>query len=148
MNDRTYTSLVTVVGILAGLYFFLKGNKAGNTVLISGGGNVPAIAPFDPAAAMFANNPGAFTPQAIGAQTINIDNQGLSYLSNKYIPLFGFVGMASGGQSTGQITYPPMILLSETQQTYGGNVPVPSAYSAPAQAPAPQGFNFSLGAGA
>jgi len=27
---------------------------------------------------------------------IDIGNQGLNYLSNKYIPLFGFVGMAQG----------------------------------------------------
>lgn len=49
-----------------------------------------------PADAIYSQNPQNFTPQALGAQTINIDNQGLSFLDNKYTPLFGFVGMAQG----------------------------------------------------
>jgi hypothetical protein len=49
----------------------------------------------DPITATYSANPAAFNPPAIDAN-INIANQGLSGLSNQYIPLFGFVGMASG----------------------------------------------------
>lgn len=51
----------------------------------------------------FINNPNyqsylpstAFQPTSPDI-TVNVDNQGLNYLNDNYIPLFGFVGIAQG----------------------------------------------------
>lgn len=37
-----------------------------------------------------------FTPPSLGSLTVNVPNSALNSLSNQYIPLFGFVGMAQG----------------------------------------------------
>ena len=94
MTDRQYTTTLTILTLLAGLYWYLN-SKNSSQVVLSGNAS-PSPSAMTPADAIYSNNPQAFTPQALGAQTINIQNQGLSYLSNKYTPLFGFVGMAQG----------------------------------------------------
>lgn len=50
----------------------------------------------DPMTTVYASDPSRFDPGSLGTVDINIGNQGLNYLSNEYIPLFGFVGMAQG----------------------------------------------------
>jgi hypothetical protein len=56
----------------------------------------PTMTPNDPQLITYSQNPSAFNPPSLGNININIANQGLSYLSNQYVPLFGFVGMAQG----------------------------------------------------
>jgi hypothetical protein len=49
----------------------------------------------DPQLLTYASNPGAFGPQTVNG-SINVNVNGAGSLSNQYIPLFGFVGMAQG----------------------------------------------------
>lgn len=93
MNDRTYDTVLTIGIVLIGLWLYYK-SKQNDAALLAAipadsGGNA-----LTPEQAYYAANPSTFAPQSIGAQTINIENQGLSYLTNQYVPLFGFVGMA------------------------------------------------------
>lgn len=55
----------------------------------------PPESASDPETLTYAANPNQFDPASINAN-INIGNQGLGYLDNKYMPMFGFVGMANG----------------------------------------------------
>ena len=41
-------------------------------------------------------SPEAYTPPTIGKLSLNVQNPGFNMLSNQYIPMFGFVGMAQG----------------------------------------------------
>jgi hypothetical protein len=93
MSDKNKSAVIALkVGGIA-LILFLIFRKKKSTVVSD---NVPGAAPnqyiYDPVLAAY--NPG------LGLQPSNIDvniaNQGMNYLSNKYIPLFGFVGMAQG----------------------------------------------------
>jgi hypothetical protein len=84
VTDRDYAKSALIIG---GVIFliWLAHHKPGEAA---------PPANLDPMQSVFGSDPGAFMPpQDIN---INIGNQGLNYLSNKFIPLFGFVGMAQG----------------------------------------------------
>jgi hypothetical protein len=63
---------------------------------------VPAAQSSDPLLLAYANDPSRnepahYTYNVSGSNAdINLGPQGLGYLDNRYIPLFGFVGMATG----------------------------------------------------
>jgi hypothetical protein len=91
VKDKEFTILAVIVGIL-GLLWWLWERK-----------NTAANAATAPAPeADFSNWPmgsvpdATFTPQSLPALTINVANQTPNLLTNQYMPLFGFVGMAQG----------------------------------------------------
>ena len=95
MNDRNYTKFAAVVGVGVLLWWLSKNNVPA----LSGVADAsPPLSGFDPMTQVFSNYPNAWSPPSLSDATIqvNIANQGLSTLSNQYIPLFGFVGIAQG----------------------------------------------------
>lgn len=91
MNDKHFRNFALAIGSAALLYWLYKRKQSAHSMTQEA---PEPVAANDPMNAVYSNNPGAFNPPSLG--TINIDNQGLSYLSNQYMPLFGFVGMAQG----------------------------------------------------
>ena len=93
-HDIVTPVIIIGIGIVAFLLLRRKNLNIQNTA------TAPETAPGnqfinDPVESAYSPN---LAPQVLGGGTIdvNIANQGLQYLSDKYIPLFGFVGMAQG----------------------------------------------------
>lgn len=93
MKDKDYTKIAFIALALFLLWWLLRRKAATQTApdQIEAPTDTPS-----PELATYAANPDAFAPASLGTVDINIGNQGLGYLSNQYIPLFGFVGMAQG----------------------------------------------------
>lgn len=90
MNDKDYTKLAFIALGLVLLWWLWQRRQASQVAATQP--QAPTTTTGDPEQEVFANG-----PAPIGSLgTIDIENQGLSYLSNQYIPLFGFVGMAQG----------------------------------------------------
>lgn len=92
MNDRLFRDLALAVAGGLIVWFLTQHQK---NIASSSGSMVPDIPP----AGYNIPQSDMYTP-ALGLQpAINIDigNQGLNYLSDKLIPMFGFVGMAQNG---------------------------------------------------
>ena len=92
-NDVANTVIVVGFGIIIFLFLRRRNNN------IQSGNRIPQTT----AGTQFINDPvqsaysPSLAPQLLGGNVnVDIQNQGLNYLSNKYIPLFGFVGMAQG----------------------------------------------------
>lgn len=93
--DKDIITPVTIIGIGIIALLLLRKRNANQ---------VSSVIPASPSGTEFIQNPteAAYSPnlapQSLSGGTINVNvaNQGLQYLSNKYIPLFGFVGMAQG----------------------------------------------------
>lgn len=92
MNDKEYTKLTFIALGLLLLWWLWRHKQNGS--LISASPEVPTTTTSDPEQEIFSNGPPPIA--SVGTIDVNIGNQGLGYLSNQYIPLFGFVGMAQG----------------------------------------------------
>lgn len=92
MKDKNFTKVAFILGALLLLWWLWQRRQSQATQ----DSTVQAPTPFDPMTSTYASDPSKFNPPSLGTVDINIGNQGLSYLSNDYIPLFGFVGMAQG----------------------------------------------------
>lgn len=93
MNDKQYTKLAFIALGLLLLWWLWQRRQA--ALAASTTTQAPTTTASDPEQAVFENGgPPIQSVQDVG--TININNQGLGYLSNQYFPLFGFVGMAQG----------------------------------------------------
>lgn len=93
MDDKNYARFALIAGGCALLYWlYQRKMNAENALQFP---QAPQI-PTDPMGDVYAADPDGFNPQSLGDVNINIANQGLGYLTNQYIPLFGFVGMAQG----------------------------------------------------
>ncbi len=92
MKDSTFDRLVTVLGIVAGLYWFLKGSPSSGALPPTG------VAPIDPNLVNYMATTGGQPIAMAGAPNvqINVANQTAQFLSNAYIPMFGMVGVAQG----------------------------------------------------
>lgn len=94
MESKEFTkwSAIALIGVL--IYYLLKRkqNISSQTIVNNPDNNAPFIG--DPNLASYLPSPG-FQPQTTPIN-INIGNQGLNYLNDNYIPLFGFVGVAQG----------------------------------------------------
>lgn len=92
MNDKDYTKVAFIgLGIL--FLWWLYHRKQVAAVAAT---QPQAPVSTDPEQVAFNNAPSGYPIANVGDVNINIGNQGLSYLSNQYIPLFGFVGIAQG----------------------------------------------------
>lgn len=90
MNDKDYTKLAFIaLGLLLLWWLWQRRQSA---AVAATQPQAPTTTTGDPQEDTFVNGP----PPIDSVSTINIANQGLGYLSNQYIPLFGFVGMAQG----------------------------------------------------
>jgi hypothetical protein len=86
MNDKDYTKVAFIgLGILF-LWWLYQRRQVATTQL-------QAPLSSDPEQVAFNNAPSGYP---IANVNIDIGNQGLAYLNNQYIPLFGFVGIAQG----------------------------------------------------
>lgn len=92
-HSKSIGTVAFILGALLLLWWLLQRRAAQQA---ADDATVQAATPTDPITDTYASNPDAFNPPSLGTVNINIGNQGLSYLSNDYIPLFGFVGMAQG----------------------------------------------------
>lgn len=92
-NKKALVIAAKIVGVAAILYLILR-RKQPAVVTQNVPGAVTNNYIQDPVQAAW--NPGlGFQPSPQNID-VNIGNQGFNYLTNKYIPLFGFVGMAQG----------------------------------------------------
>lgn len=94
MKDNHFTFLAFVVIALAIIWASMKKKPAVN-VTPTDGAALP-VAWSGPMDSVYAANPNAFAPPTASALTVNIGNQMASQLSDQYIPMFGFVGIAQG----------------------------------------------------
>jgi len=97
MNDKNFTRLSLAIGIgfLFWHFFGNRGTLTAPALQDASNAQQDALPGFSipPDLAAFAANPYAFQPSNLN---VNIGNQGFNYLTNKFMPLFGFVGMAQG----------------------------------------------------
>lgn len=92
MKDKDYTKLAFIALALLLLWWLWRRKQA--AVVESTEPQAPTTMTSDPETEVFSNGPPPIA--SVGTIDVNIGNQGLGYLSNEYIPLFGFVGMAQG----------------------------------------------------
>ena len=93
MNDKQTRYFVLTCALALLLYWMSKPKMvAGNSTVIPASTDGGFI--NDPN--LQAYNPGTGFQSVSPDINISIGNQGLNYLNNNYIPLFGFVGMAQG----------------------------------------------------
>lgn len=92
MNDKQYGKLAFIAAIALLIWWLLRRRQSQGQL----NDTIEAPEPFDPITSTYAANPNQFDPPSLGTVNINIGNQGFAYLTNDYIPLFGFVGMAQG----------------------------------------------------
>lgn len=97
MQDGTFDRVITALGIILGLYFFYKQNANASASAAQVPSQFVPVQSANPQLVDYINNFGGNGPISIsgGNTTIDVQNQGLGYLSNKVMPMFGFVGMAS-----------------------------------------------------
>jgi len=94
MKNEDIITPITILIVGALLFLYIRKR---NSISQINNGNVPGAITNN-----YINDPvlAAYQPglglRASPSINIDIGNQGLNYLSNKYIPMFGFVGMAQG----------------------------------------------------
>jgi hypothetical protein len=94
MNDKDYTKLAFIALGLLLLWWLWQRKQA--AAVQSTLPQAPTTTTSDPEQEVFQNGPPPIASVSNGTLDVDIANQGLGYLSNQYIPLFGFVGMAQG----------------------------------------------------
>jgi hypothetical protein len=100
-QDRDYLYAAGALLALATLYYFYEKSAAPAPALTpaqaSGALPVPWASPmdgvYDNSAAAPSN---AYAPPTQASLTVNVGDQAASELSDQYMPLFGFVGVAQG----------------------------------------------------
>ncbi len=93
MNDKQFELFSIVVAIALFVWWLIARheNQASNTPGENAGAFPETNWPMDSV------SPETFMPPTLGDLSLNVQNPGFNLLSNQYIPLFGFVGMAQGG---------------------------------------------------
>jgi hypothetical protein len=92
MNDKEFAKLAFIIGCGVFIYWMWERNQVAQADATQP--QAPITTTSDPEQQVFEAGPPPI--QSLGNLDVNISNQGLSYLSNAYMPLFGFVGMAQG----------------------------------------------------
>lgn len=96
MNDKQYKMLALVIGIAVVAYWAMQKNGKPVSVAAAPAQSTLPIAWNSPMASAYNADPTAFAPITPGQLDVTINNQSGNLLSNQYVPLFGFVGMAQG----------------------------------------------------
>jgi len=92
MSDKQFELFGLVVAVALAIWYYLSKRNAqsqetpGQIAGAFPSGNWP----------MTSVPPSTFMPPSLGQLELNINNPNLGMLSNQYIPLFGFTGMAQG----------------------------------------------------
>ena len=94
MNDKQFGVLGLIVGAMLVLWY-LWSKHAQKAASTSGATSSPGF-PENLNWPMQQVPGSAYAPPTIGKLALNISNPNFGMLSNQYIPLFGFVGMAQG----------------------------------------------------
>ncbi len=91
MDDKRFTlfAVVVAIALFAWYWWTRKHAQSGQPAGVVSGA-------FPQSLNLPTPNPQAYLPPTIGKLEMNIQNPGLNMLSNQYIPLFGFTGMAQG----------------------------------------------------
>ena len=87
-KEKAFTVLAVVVGAVIILWFWWEKRQAANAVT--------APAPEADFANWPMDTPADYSPPDLSHLTIDIANQTPNLLSQQYMPLFGFVGVAQG----------------------------------------------------
>ena len=96
MKDKDFAYLAGACVTLIVLYFawhHAHQIPPANPAQASGSLPQPWLGPMT---GVYEANPNAFQPASLGDLTVKVGNQMGNYLTNQYIPLFGFVGEAQG----------------------------------------------------
>ncbi len=93
MNDKQFTLFAVVAGVALFVWWLWEKHNQipAQNLPPSEGGPVQNLG-----WPMNSVPPETYTPPTIGKVSVNVQNPGFNMLSNQYIPLFGFVGMAQG----------------------------------------------------
>lgn len=94
-NHFTLLALLAIAGSI-GWYFYETQDSTANSTGPGDSGNPLPVAWDTPMGDVYAANPAAYQPATPASLTLNIPNQALSLLSDQYMPLFGFTGIAQG----------------------------------------------------
>ncbi len=91
MNDKQFSlfAIVIALALFAWFYFQRKQNQTQQTP-----GQIAGA--FPQSLNLPTPNSAAYSPPTMGQLELNIQNPGFNMLTNQYIPLFGFTGMAQG----------------------------------------------------
>lgn len=87
-KEKEFTILMVIVGVVIILWYWWEKRNAANAMT--------APAPETDFSNWPMDTPADYAPQSLDGLTLNIPNQMPSLLSDQYIPLFGFIGMAQG----------------------------------------------------
>jgi hypothetical protein len=87
-------ALLAIAGALA--WYYIDTEDASQATASNPSGGALPVSWSEPMDSVFDANPAAYQPATAASLTLNIPNQALSLLSDQYMPLFGFVGVAQG----------------------------------------------------
>ena len=92
MSDKQFELFGLVVAIALAIWYFLSKKAAAKTETP---GQIAGAFPSGnwPMTSVPANT---YTPPTIGQLSLDVHNPAFASLTNQYMPLFGFVGMAQG----------------------------------------------------
>lgn len=94
MTEKDWAKLSIVAAFAMLFYWYVSRNKIAAGTAENGGTENTGNPMLD----VYSADPSRFSiPQLQGTTVnVNVGNQGLAYLNEQYVPLFGFVGMAGG----------------------------------------------------
>lgn len=96
MDDKNFARLFFVIMAAFVIWWILKQkNVTVQNAAPASEDETPYPLNENPIDAAYAASPSSYGLQPIDVN-VNVADQGFSYLSNAYIPLFGFVGVAQG----------------------------------------------------
>lgn len=108
MKDRDFAYFVAAAGVLIILWILSKRGSAATPA--AGNGNYATANPADSTLPIPWDEPmndvydqstaanGAYAPPTAADLTLNVQNSALATLSDEYMPMFGFVGIAQGAE--------------------------------------------------
>lgn len=95
MKDNQYGFLAFAAIALAIIWLSLKKKPVANPATTTPAADFP-VSWDSPMTNVYDSNPNAFAQPTAAEINVNVGNQMASQLSDQYMPMFGFVGMAQG----------------------------------------------------
>ncbi len=96
MNDKTANYIAFAAIVIAIIWAWMKRKTAATTTTATPAAADLPVSWDAPMTGVYDANPFAYQPPNASALTVNIGNQMASQLSDQYMPMFGFVGIAQG----------------------------------------------------